>query len=181
MPRRAREPAPTTGTPSMTEVLESALERDRRTRQASGWFIAILLAIVLEGGLRKWLLPPGLQPLAYAFKDILALAFIFRFGLPRHFKILRRLRDWVLIIACLLLPCFLLGLTWSILAAVMNFKNAVLWPMFAIYMSAWLDWKSLRTLTWALCLISIGMAALGFVQFHTPVSAPINKYAWHVI
>lgn len=165
----------------MTEVFQLPFEPDRRARQASEWFIVILLAIALEGGVRKWLLPAELHPLAYASKDILALGFILRFGLPCRYKILSRLRDWMLIVACFLLPCFLLGLTWSVVAAVMIFKNAVLWPLFAIYMSAWLDWKSLVTVTRALCLLCVSMAALGFVQFYSPVSASINKYAWHVM
>src|SRR5579863_3808993 len=150
-------------------------------RHPTNWLVAVLLAIVLEGGLRKWLLPPSLHPVAYVSKDILALAFILRFGIPGHHAELGRLRDRVMIAACLLLPCFFLGMTWSVAAAAMNFKNAVLWPLFAICMSAWFDWNTLTKITRLLCFLCLGLAILGFLQFNSPVSADINKYAWHVM
>jgi hypothetical protein len=96
-------------------------------------------------------------------------------------KILTDLRDRVLIITFLLLPCFLLGLTWSPTAAVMNFKNAVLWPLFAIYMAVSFDWSALSKLTRTLNVLVFAMALLGFIQFNSPIDAPINLYAWHVI
>src|SRR5579864_128909 len=151
------------------------------TRQSANWLIAILLAIVLEGALRKWFLPASLHPLAYLFKDILALAFILRFEFSGHCKILERLRHRVIIIACLLFPSFLLGLTWSVTAAVMNFKNAVLWPLFATYMAACVDWRSLGKITRMLCFLCLAMAVLGYMQFSRPSSDALNRYAWHVM
>lgn len=152
----------------------------QRSVGATRWLIIILLAITLEGGLRKWLLPSWLHPLAYASKDILALAFVIHYSRLSS-RVLSSLRDRIVIIAFLLLPCFLLGLTWSPTAAVMNLKNAVLWPLFAIYMAVSFDWTALSKLTRALNVVVCGMAILGFVQFNSPNDAPINKYAWHVM
>jgi len=106
-----------------------------RTPNLSGWFIAVLLATVLEGGLRKWLLPAPLHSLAYISKDVLALAFIVHAGFRQDFKNAAVLRDRVILITALLLPALTLGLTWSVSGAVIVFKNAVLWPLFAIYMA----------------------------------------------
>jgi hypothetical protein len=155
-------------------------ESVQQSRPPTRWLVAILLAITLEGGLRKWILPSWLHPVAYGSKDILALAFVIHHSrLPS--KILTDLRDRVLIITFLLLPCFLLGLTWSPTAAVMNFKNAVLWPLFAIYMAVSFDWSALSKLTRTLNVLVFAMALLGFIQFNSPIDAPINLYAWHVI
>src|SRR5690348_4342281 len=151
------------------------------TQQPANWLIAILLAIVLEGALRKWFLPAALHPLAYVSKDILAVAFILRFGLPAHAKVLEDLRGRVIIIACLLFPAFLLGLTWSVTAAVVGFKNAILWPLFATYMAAWVDWRSLGKITRLLCFLCMAMAVLGYMQFSSSASEAINRYAWHLM
>lgn len=155
-------------------------ESAQQSRAATRWLIAILMAITLEGGLRKWFLPPWLHPVAYASKDILALAFVIRYSRLSS-KMLVDLRDRVLIIALLLLPCFVLGLTWSATAAVMNFKNAVLWPLFAVYMAVSFDWTALSKITRALNVLVFAMAVLGFIQFNSPTDAPINRYAWHVM
>jgi hypothetical protein len=152
----------------------------QQSRINTRWLIVILVAIALEGGLRKWLLPSWLHPVAYASKDILALAFVIHHSRLSS-RILTDLRDRVLIITLLLIPCFLLGLTWSATAALMNLKNAVLWPLFAIYMAVSFDWTTLNKLTRALSVLVFGMAVLGFVQFNSPAGAPINKYAWHVM
>jgi hypothetical protein len=152
----------------------------QQSRAATRWLISILLAITLEGGLRKWILPPWLHPVAYASKDILALAFVIHHSRLSS-KILADLRDRVLLITLLLLPCFLLGLTWSPMAAVMNFKNAVLWPLFAIYMAVSFDWSALSKVTRALNVLVFAMAILGFIQFNSPIDAAINRYAWHVM
>src|SRR5437763_596461 len=69
-------------------------------REVTRWLVAILLAITLEGGLRKWLLPSWLHPVAYASEDILAVAFVIHYSrLPS--RILAGLRDRVLIITFL--------------------------------------------------------------------------------
>lgn len=141
----------------------------------------MLLATVLEGGLRKWLLPAPLHSLAYISKDVLALAFIVHAGFRQDFKNAAVLRDRVILITALLLPALTLGLTWSVSGAVIVFKNAVLWPLFAIYMAIWFDWDSLRKITKLLAILCVGMAILGVIQFQTPISSFWNRYAWHVM
>jgi hypothetical protein len=140
-----------------------------------------MLAIVLEGAFRKWVLPASLHSLAYGSKDILAAMFIVRFGLPYHARMLRPLRDQIIMITCLLAPSFILGLTWSVTAAIMIFKNAVLWPLFAVHFAAWFDWASLNKLTRLLSILGALIAVLGIIQFSSPPDSTINQYAWHVM
>jgi hypothetical protein len=143
--------------------------------------MVILLATVFEGALRKWILPASLHGMAYLAKDVIACAFILRFGIQNRFYWLKRFRRQVLLIAALILPSFLIGAGLSYEPAIITYKNAVLWPLFALHLACWLDGRSIRRLTSLFCILCIGLAILGTIQFESPKNAAINEYAWNVM
>jgi len=151
---------------------------NRATRDpVYGWLVALLLAIVLEGALRKWVLPRPLQPLAYGAKDVVAFLFVLRHGIPHGLRKCQRLRALMIFIGALLVPAFLVGCVGSIPSAIMVYKNVVLWPIFGITLAAWLTPRTLERFTVFLMIVAIPLALLGAVQFLSPPGARINQYA----
>jgi len=150
----------------------------RESRRVSRWLLAILFATVFEGAFRKWILPDYLHPLAYATKDVLVILFVLHFAIPRQQRALLQYRRTVGAIAVLLLPGLAIGIIKSPISAILVFKNAVLWPLFAISMAAWVDCVVLNKMTRAVAIICIMMAVLAAVQFASPSNSLINRYAW---
>lgn len=142
------------------------------------WLILLLAAIVLEGALRKWLLPASLQPLAYGAKDILAGLFIIRHPLPRVQAAIKEVRTAALVVGVILLPAFILGLIHNPLAALSTYKNAVLWPIFAVHLAPHLNGRILARFMPVLAIAAAGIAILGAIQFASPTDAFVNRYAW---
>src|ERR1700689_4821807 len=121
------------------------------------WMIVLLAAIVLEGALRKWLLPDAGQPLAYGAKDVVAALFIIRHPLPRIQTAMKEVRTAALVVGVILLPAFVLGLAHNPLAAVSTYKNAVLWPVFAIHLAPRLSGRVINRLLPVLAILSCGV------------------------
>lgn len=142
------------------------------------WLVLLLAAIVLEGALRKWVLPDALQAAAYGAKDVLAALFIIRHPLPRIEAALKEVRTAALVVGVLLLPAFILGLVHNPLAAVSTYKNAVLWPVFAVHLAPHLNGRILARLMPVLAIAAGAIAVLGAIQFASPPQAYVNRYAW---
>ncbi len=142
------------------------------------WMIVLLAAIVLEGAFRKWLLPNAWQPLAYGAKDVVATLFIIRHPLPKVPAAMKDVRTAALVVGVILLPAFALGVAHNPLAAVSTYKNAVLWPVFAVHLAPRLSGKIINRLLPVLAILSCGVAVLGAIQFASPMGAVVNRYAW---
>ena len=82
--------------------------RERRD-PVFGWVLAILLATVVEGALRKWLLPTPLHPLVYGMKDVIAVLFIAFHPIPPRETRCIALRRIAFIIGMILAPAFIMG------------------------------------------------------------------------
>lgn len=142
------------------------------------WLLALLAAVVFEGALRKWVLPDALQPFAYGAKDVVALLFVLEHPLPRCSTGARDVRTAAFVVAFLLAPAFILGLSQNALAAISTYKNAVLWPIFGVHLMPRLSARLLDRLLPVMAAITCGMAVLGAVQYYSPGGAFINRYAW---
>src|SRR5216684_757958 len=165
----------------MTPQIFSARTKTDSVPGRSMWIIAILLATIFEGALRKWVLPPSYHAAAYAAKDVLALGFVLRLGIPAHLKHLRGMRVYVALIGLLLAYSFVTGAVVSPNGALMVFKNAVLWPLFALQLGVSLDVFSMARVTRMLAVACIGIAILGSLQFNLPTTSPLNTYAWNTL
>jgi hypothetical protein len=147
-------------------------------RRIFAWVVAIWLAIVLEGALRKWLLPVPLRPIAYFTKDAIAVIFLLTHRFPRGEPFLRRLHQWVRLLGVVLLVPALIGIVTQPAGAVVVLKNAFLWPLLGVSLAArWSSWLS-RQFVLLLVWTVIPMAALGVVQFGAGIDSPLNHYAW---
>jgi hypothetical protein len=157
-------------------------DRDARVRNNPRtilfWILAVFLATVGEGALRKWALPPALAGAAYFLKDAIVLSFVLSHPLPKEAAFLRRLREGVAIIAALLLVPFGIGLAGGAAGAIAAYKNAVLWPLFAVHLAPRLVGLRLSMLTFVLALTAVAEAGLATVQFYSPMTSWINRYAW---
>ena len=149
------------------------------TRDADfNWLMLLLATIVLEGALRKWVLPGALQPIAYGAKDILAALFILSHPLPRVQSAIKNLQTAAFMVGFILLPSFIMGLVHNPLAAISTYKNAVLWPVFAVHLAPRLSGRIIARLMPVLAIVSCGMAVLGAIQFVSSPDAFLNRYAW---
>ena len=144
----------------------------------SWWLLALFLATVFEGALRKWVLPPSLQALAYGAKDAIALLFVLRHPLPASATTLRNIRVAVFVVAVLLAPSLFIGALSIPLAAISTYKNAVLWPLLAIHLAPRLRSEVMDGFLRPLAVTTCFMAVLGVAQYHSPSGSFLNRYAW---
>jgi hypothetical protein len=166
---------------------QELIERGAAQREESArtrffwWIVALLCAIIFEGGFRKWVLPTQYAPIAYVAKDIIGLAFVFTHPIPPRFRYACRARVLMWTIGIVLLYPLLIGLGQSPAAAILKYKNAVLWPLIALHMAANMDSKTFDRLIRILSPVTVGMALLGVMQYGSSPSAFVNKYAWTVM
>jgi len=142
------------------------------------WLTAIFLVVILEGAVRKWVLPTSLQGFAFVAKDVLVLCFCLCHPLDQRFRLLRRLRAIWLFLAVLLLPSFILGSTDSLLSAIVVYKNAILWPISALHLAARVSERDVRAFSRLVALATTLMAALAIGQYRSAPDSWINRYAW---
>lgn len=149
------------------------------------WWVAVrwlLVLVVAEGAIRKWAFP-GQQQLVYLAKDILALGIYGGFiASGRH---ARRVRVpapiFVPLIACALLGALevfnpkLPG----ILVGVFGWK-AYFWyaPLLWVVPAAFRDLADLDRFLRNYSLLVVPMVALGLIQFRSPTTSVLNRYAW---
>jgi hypothetical protein len=168
------------GARSLSKVARAGLDRLDETHRRTVVrlvFIVYFLAI-FEGVLRKWIFPHWGKPLFF-IRDpfvlaIYVLVFTRKTRLPKGFL---ELGYWfsfaglILIFAQRMwakgdpLPLVLEGYGW---------RNYFFFLPLAFIIGRYLDMEDLKRLLNATLLISVGMAALAFVQFASPPLAPIN-------
>jgi hypothetical protein len=156
-------------------------EMSRSERSVEHWCWAILLAIIFEGALRKWLLPPSLQTVAYLIKYFLAFAFVLKFPLKQNNTPLGNGYTATLAFSSFLLPSLLIGFRAYPMSAMMTLTNAVLWPVFAFHLANQLTPAIIEKLTKKLAFLAIGMSILGSAQYASPPGSSLNRYAWNSI
>ena len=155
----------------MGRLSRAELERYR-------WLLAVWLAIVLEGAARKWVLPAVLHPVAYLVKDCLAVACVLRFGVKRAKWVSHLELMCAAAIGLCLLPPFLLGLYHFPQGAIATYKNAALWPLFAVAAGSWITPGVARRFTGVLVLTAVGMAVLAGMQFEASPTSWLNRAVW---
>jgi hypothetical protein len=164
-----------------TKVNRGGITRPKlslREREILRWAAAVFLAIILDGALRKWVLPSSLRAVPYFAKDVLAGLFLLTHPARTKARWAKHLSPFVLGICICLAPSFLLGLTKAPAGAVTVFKNAVLWPLFGIRMGSYLT-KGVTERLWKLALATtIPMAVLASVQYYAGPASILNRYAW---
>jgi len=151
----------------------------RRWWSAVRW---ILVLLVFEGAIRKWLLP-GQQQLVYLAKDVLFAAIVAGYVTSRMRA--RRVRISPLVVIPLL-GCALWGALEilnpklpSILVGVFGWK-AYFWyaPLLWIVPAAFRDLEDLEKFLRRYVLLVIPIVVLGLIQFRSPTTSAINRYAW---
>ncbi len=173
--RTPRPPMPSVAAPKRrAHTFGTAIADDRILR----WVCAILAATIFEGGARKWILTPWLQPAAFIAKDALALAFMVAYPLPLRPGTAKWLRDLSIALMVLLLPSFLVGLSATAQSSLVSYKNAVLWPLFAAHLAVRTELRVFSRLTSRLVIISCGVAALGLAQYNSSPQSWLNRDAW---
>jgi hypothetical protein len=142
------------------------------------WAAAVFLAIIADGALRKWVLPSSLQAVPYLAKDMLAALFLLGYPQRTRARWAKRLTPFVFGICVCLLPAFLIGLTKVPVGAITVFKNAVLWPLFAVRMGSYLTKGVIERLSKLALATTVPMAVLAIAQYFAGPESILNRYAW---
>lgn len=150
------------------------------------WRRAIITAMVLvvfEGALRKWVLP-GAQTTLYLAKDVLLLgAYVGFFATHHKFRATQELR----LVATVLAAAALYGALQvfnpaipSLTLALVGWKSYFFYAPLIFIVPVLFDtpWHMLRGLR-RYALLCLPIAALGMLQFYSPVDSPINSYLDH--
>jgi hypothetical protein len=149
------------------------------------WRVAvqlIMVLLILEGAIRKWV-APGAQDLVYFAKDVLLLgvyAGFFR-DLPRLRSRLPRqpILYAVLAFGALfgLLEVFNPALP-NVLVGIFGFKAYFFYvPLIFVLPAAFRSDLELHLFLWRYCLLAIPVGLLGVAQFFSPSSSILNTYA----
>ena len=151
-----------------------------RSRPANihlGLLVGLPLAIALEGALRKWVLPSEFHGVAYFAKDVLALLIVLSYK-PARCHTARLMAMIALANGVLLLIPFVIGATIEPLAALVIYKNAVLWPLLGSRLAGNLSPRHLRVLTVTVLVLSAVEGTLAVAQYLSPPNSAINRYTW---
>jgi hypothetical protein len=143
---------------------------------------AVLYLLVLEGAIRKWLLP-GDQQLVYLAKDLLLLAVYAGFLVSARRMPRARLSPMVVLP---LAACALWGAVEifnpklpSVLVGVFGWKAYFLYvPLLWVVPAAFRDMADLERFARRFVYLLIPQAILGFLQFRSAASSVLNRYAW---
>lgn len=149
---------------SISGGVNSTAAAKRTDSRLTAWLAAVGIALIFEGALRKWLLPPMLNPLAFIAKDVIAVAFILAHPIASRERLARRVRDVFFFVALILFPAFLYGLHKDWQGAVIMYKNACVWGIFGAHIAPHLTMERIERLLRPLAFITIAMAILGLTQ-----------------
>src|SRR5438552_1266736 len=130
---------------------------DAPNKSLTRWVIVLFIAIILEGALRKWVLPSQFAPVAYILKDLIATAFLFRFPIPRMERRLNRAAIAIIVLGLTLAPWYFAGAHQSLIAPLQTLKHIVLWPLFAIHLLARSRMLNMRLIEITLAVFAIGI------------------------
>jgi len=138
--------------------------------------------VVWEGALRKWVWPEG-STLLFVLKDVLlfaAVAALLGAGEKPQVQVRRvaplyhaAVITWVVAI---LARIFVDGWTFETLVGLRYYLAPV--PLLILVPRIFGDMDSLEKFAYRAAIFSLPVLALGFVQYLSPLDAPINQYAW---
>ena len=148
------------------------------TKRELWWLTCIFLSVVVEGALRKWVLPGVFHPAAFFAKDIIALFYILDHRGSKKNKYTRNLMLIATGAALMLSVAFILGLRQSWQSAIITYKNAVLWPFIASSIMVNCPKATWKNFSLVVALTAALIFALGVEQFFSDPSDAINNYAW---
>lgn len=149
------------------------------------WWLAIrwlMVLVVMEGAIRKWLLPDQ-QQLVYLAKDVLALGIYL--GYLTSNRPIRRVRVPASVTVPLLACAFWGALEIfnprlpSLIVGVFGWK-AYFWyaPLLWVVPAAFRDLADLERFLRRYALLVLPMVLLGMLQFRAPTTSILNRYAW---
>lgn len=169
----------------MTRVLLGAVVAAALVYCYRRWWLAVrwlLVLVVAEGAIRKWLLP-GQQQLVYLAKDVLVVG-VFA-GYFAAGRMVRRARIPAGVVV-LLLACAIWGALQifnpklpGVLVGAFGWK-AYFWyaPLMWVVPAAFRDLSDLDRFLRRYALLVLPMILLGMMQFRAPTTSVLNRYAW---
>ncbi|MBI4913943.1 MAG: hypothetical protein HY823_14525 [Acidobacteria bacterium] len=150
---------------------------------ARGLFLLYFVYLVLEGALRKWLLPAFSNAL-FLVKDVIVLALVFVLGFRSWRPHAPRPPAWsrgeALLLAFwpLLFGGFALGGEEPLTTLLGLRYYLVMVPLAVALPLVVEDLGDLNRMAWRYLLMSLPVLTLGLIQFASPQDAFINRYAW---
>lgn len=149
------------------------------------WWLAVralLVLIVVEGAIRKWVLP-GQQQLVYLAKDFLVLGIYA--GFLASGKPIRRVRPPAAVVVPLI-ACALWGgfeifnpRLPSVLVGIFGWKSYFWYaPLLWVVPAAFRDLPDFERFVRRYALLVLPVVALGLLQFRAPATSMLNRYAW---
>ncbi|MCM1984604.1 hypothetical protein [Lyngbya confervoides] len=145
--------------------------------------LATLVLVVIEGALRKWVLPQASQ-LIYFLKDIILIGAYYRFFLASSIPHFIPKIDSIL--------KFFLGLSFGVcvvqafspslgspLIGLLGLKNYFLYvPLIWIVPALFESEDELKDYLGQFLLLLVPVGCLAIAQFFSPIDSPLNVYAW---
>ncbi|KAB2963779.1 MAG: hypothetical protein F9K16_05885 [Thermoanaerobaculia bacterium] len=149
------------------------------------WWLAVrwlLVLIVVEGAIRKWVLPEQ-QQLVYLVKDFLVVAIFAGFLVSG--KRIRRVRPPAAVVVPLM-ACALWGgfeifnpRLPSLLVGIFGWKSYFWYaPLLWVVPAAFRDLPDFERFVRRYALLVLPVVALGLLQFRAPTTSVLNRYAW---
>lgn len=159
----------------------AANARDERAQMRLQWMlVAALAACVLEGAVRKWLIPDGspLRYVAYFSKDILLAACILSPARAAANPLVIRATHIITGGVVLTLFAALFGCTGGVnpVGAILTLRSTVVLPLLAVVIAKKLRPDAIIKLCLSISVFTAINAPLGAVQFFSPQGSAINKY-----
>ncbi|HLX22614.1 MAG TPA: hypothetical protein VKR38_04635 [Usitatibacter sp.] len=138
--------------------------------------------VVWEGALRKWIWPEG-STVLFLLKDVLlfaALAALLGSGIKRPLPVGRIAPMYQMAIIAWVVATFARvfvdGLSFETVVGLRYYLSAI--PMLILVPQIFADLDSLDRFAYRSAIFAVPVLALGFVQYLSPIDAPINQYAW---
>lgn len=149
------------------------------------WWLAVrwlLVLIVVDGAIRKWVLP-GQQQLVYLVKDFLVLGIYA--GFLASGNRIRRVRPPAAVVVPLI-ACALWGgfeifnpRLPSLLVGIFGWKSYFWYaPLLWVVPAAFRDLSDFERFVRRYALLVLPVVALGLLQFRAPTTSVLNRYAW---
>jgi hypothetical protein len=152
----------------------------RRTEWIEWTILLAIVACTLEGALRKWALPRGsqLRYVAYFSKDLLLGLCLVYATRTRQNLFVARARRWILPgVALAVVGCAIATSGANLVGAVLTLRAAVVLPLLALTLAQKLPRDSLVRICRIIAALAVLNAILGVMQFFSPTSSTINRYA----
>lgn len=143
--------------------------------------IAAVVAAILEGAARKWLIP-GTSPIryfAYFSKDIILACGLLVYVKPRYNPLLAKASSIVRMGIGITILGTVISLSSGIntVGAVFTIRTTVVLPMLALLIASKLRTQTIFALSYVILAAAVLNAPLGGIQYASPPGSAVNKYA----